>query len=331
MVEFKPMKINRLLDQSHSNLQLSSNSQPNSQTQSQANGNSTLKNLGDSYLLNKNRLYSSIRKLALANGFSYTSELTPDYVALPLSQLDVFLKNKKIPYIDNVSILQEIEKKIPSTTVWDEVTDNLKRNHLFHESCHAVARSESTKIFTKEEKSAHKVLQLMIEESFANACELIAIVDVEDPIHKLFFEINSYIFMYDDRVHLKNLIAVFGFPFALKFLILSYLHANFLYEKLDDKNFERMLKNLVTNKNELEAIKKDGKKIKSLRAIAKIAFELNPRFRLVTSIFYLRLSGFRYQINDLQQLDFMGMIETDAKFNLLIDTLVKKVLSEIKL
>lgn len=314
MVEFSNMKINKLLDKSRL----------------QINENSLIKNLGDCYLINENKLYRSIRVLTLANGFGYTTELTPAYVALPLSQLDVFLKNKKIPYFDNVSILQEIEKKIPNSTLWDEITDNLKRNHLFHESCHAVARSESTKIFNKEEKSVNTILQLMIEESFANACELMAIVDVEDPVHKLFFEINSYIFMYEDRVHLKNLIAVFGFDFALKFLILCYLHSNFLCEKLDDKRFEKVLKNLVSNKNEFEALIKDGKKIKSLRAIAKITFALNPRFRMVTSIFYLRLNGFNYQINDLKQLDFMSMIETNTKFNLLLETLVQKVFSEIK-
>ncbi len=82
-----------------------------------------------------------------------------------------------------------------------------------------------------------------------------AIVAVEDTMLKTFYEINSYIYIFEDRVHLKNLVAVFDFKFSLNFAIRSYLHSSFLGEKLEDSAFEKILKIIVINNDQLEAIK----------------------------------------------------------------------------
>ncbi|MCK6598791.1 MAG: hypothetical protein L6Q37_10540 [Bdellovibrionaceae bacterium] len=282
-------------------------------------------NFGDGFLLQKNQLYRIIRSLALREGFAYTTEFNLAYLTLPLSQLDLFLDTKKIPYFDNVSILWEVEKKIPNTTVWDEIVDNLKTNHVFHESCHAVARSLSKKYFYAEISEEKKLLQIMIEESFANSCELLAIIDVDDEAHRLFYEMNSYIFMCDDRSNLKNLIQNFGREFVFYFVVICYLHSNFMYTQFEDRNIERILKFLSFSSAEYEVFKKDQKKIKSLRSVAKLTLALNPRFRMVTSVFYLRLCGFKYQPNELKKIDFMTQLETDIRFKQFLSQLAKEI------
>ncbi len=282
-------------------------------------------NFGDGFLLQKNQLYRVIRSLALHEGYTYSSEFNLAYNSLPLTQLDHFLENKKIPYFDNVSVLKEVERKIPNTTIWDEVVDNLKTNHVLHESCHAVARSFSKKHFNSEKLEEKKLLQIMIEESFANSCELMAITDVDDGIHRLFYEMNSYIFMYDDKSNLKKLFQEFGKEFVFQFVLICYLHSNFMHTHFEDRNLERVLKLLLVSSKEYELLTKDQKKIKSLRSVAKVTLALNPRFRMVTSVFYLRLCGFKYQLKEIQKFDFMNQLESDLRFKQLLSQLVKEV------
>ena len=61
--------------------------------------------------------------------------------------------------------------------------------------------------------------------------------------------------------------------------------------------------------------------IKNLRSVAKIAFELNPRFRWVTTAFYLKLNGINYSNQQLQQLNFLSLLESQSQFRLLLETL----------
>lgn len=291
------------------------------------------KNLGDGFLIAKNKIYSRIRAQALQLGFQYDKEPNLAYWALPLSQLEVLLSEKKIPYIDNVSVLEQIEKKIPSLSLWDDVTDNLKRNHIFHESCHALARSVSKKYFKPQQdprmnKAAEEtVLQLMIEESFANTCELVGIIDVEDAFHKLFYEINSYIFMYEDRVHLKNFFNDFGKNKAFVFILLSYLHANFIRPRFEDKDLDSVLHVIVENPTEFSTIRNDAKKMKTLRAISRICFELNPRFRMVTSVFYLKLLGMNYSKEEIHKMDFMNHLVKNPSYLKFIQELMNLVIN----
>lgn len=294
------------------------------------------KNLGDGFLLEKNKVYSQIRNKALALGFQFDSSPNESYWALPLSQLEEFIELKKIPFVNNVFVLKEIEKKIPGVSQWDDVTDNLKRNHTFHEACHVIARSVSKKHFgqfsqqqfKKAGSSEEKILQLMIEESFANTCELIGIIEVDDAVHKLFYEINSYIFMYEDKSNLKNFFHEFGKKNAFTFLLLSYLHANYIHPKFEDKSLDNVLKIMFEKTGQLSAVKADAKKMKIFRAISRICFELNPRFRMVTSVFYLRLLGFSISKEELPRIDFMKIISNQAVYRDFINELIAIVVTE---
>lgn len=266
--------------------------------------------LGDGFLLTHNHIYKAVRTKTMAAGFTFSTKQNDAYRVLPLSQLDQILKTKVIPYFDNVTVLSEIERKIPRQTIWDDVSDNLKGNSVFHEACHAVARSFAPSLEAKLQSEAKlepmaaKALAMLLEESFANMCELLSIIDAEDQVHRIFLELNSYVYMLGDRVHLKKSASELGASQLSTFMLLAYLHANFLRD-FTDQSFQRSLAIATTGK-----IPGDAKQIKSLKQLAKIAFELNPRFREVTTRFYLRLNGVDTPIASLKSFDCLKVLET---------------------
>jgi hypothetical protein len=249
-------------------------------------------NLGDGFLLKNNLIYRNIREAAFESGFKFSSETNNAYLALPLTQLDALLNNKILPYIDNVSVL----RSLPPPIGWDEISDGLKRNHLFHESCHAVA---STYLQTKQKD----LFAMMFEESFANICELLAVVFAEDPVHRIFLAANSYTLLNDQRTHLKNAMKTFGNRQLLIFLMLAYMHANFLRDSMTEKDFERTSQIAFGKKTA-------GGEAKPLKALAKIAFTLDERFRTVTSQLHLKLNGIDPTKIDLREKDFLKIIES---------------------
>ncbi len=272
------------------------------------------KNLGDGFLIKNNLLYGSVRKTAASLGFKYTDQSDSKYLALPLSQLETVLKNKTIPYVDNVSVLVDVENQIRNVTVWDDVTDNLKQNHVFHESCHAISRSISNSIFENEKNQDNVIFRLLIEESFSNTCELLGIMDAEDTAHRIFYELNSYIFMPDNRSQLKKLVTDTSLSSIIQFLIGCYLFSNFLHEKIKDADFIQLLKLFNLHDQPISVQK-------TMRSVSKIAFELNPRFRWVTTTFYLRLHGMTVSPESLAKIDFLKLINQDKRFLTLVTRL----------
>ncbi len=275
------------------------------------------KNFGDSYLLEKNRLYLQIRKGALENGFRYSNEGNEAYSALPLSQLENILKTKNIPYLDNLSVLESLPLK--GEVFWNDICDNLKKNYLFHESCHALARSlfEMTiKVSSPEEK----ILQILLEESFANTCELVAIVDAEDPIHRIFYQCNSYTFLFEERTNFKRAFTEIGETPVFKFLLISYLQANFLKNEMSVKDLERTMK-LAFGKTLT-----DSQQLKTLKYLAKITFTLDQRFREITTGFHLRLCGFQKPLSELLNFDSLDLLEKKSYFQNILSTLTEQAL-----
>lgn len=259
---------------------------------------------GDGYLLNKNHFFSRIRKASLAAGFRFSPRIDDSYLALSLSQLDSIMAKKEIPYFNNVSVLESLEAKIPKLTTWDDISDNLKGNHVFHEACHAVAKTFTRNLSKslQAESVENKVLLMLLEESFANTCELLSIIDANDQIHRVFIELNSYVYMMDDRANLINAVKDMGAPTIIRFMLLSYLHANFLRPP-DEKDFERCFALSAGGKT------LDTKNKKTLRALSKIAFKLNPRFREVTTRFHLKLNGINKDVASLGGFDFLRALE----------------------
>ena len=147
-------------------------------------------NLGDGALYQTNSIYRHIRDASVKAGYKFSSDKNNFYDALPLSQLDQILTKKIIPYTDNVSVLRNIEKSQPRITEWPDLQFHLKRNFIFHESCHAVARSCRPEAFPVG--AAYQVLQMLFEESYANACELLAVTEVDDKVaQQIFYEMTT--------------------------------------------------------------------------------------------------------------------------------------------
>jgi hypothetical protein len=285
------------------------------------------KNWGDGFLLNHNRIYRNIRKSAAANGYHFSDAANANYQALPFSQLENILSKKIIPYFDNVTILDQLVKQVPGSS-WEDLSGGLKKNYIFHESCHAVARSAALEILKIPvapfgvESLRQRTLQILLEESFANTCELIAVVDAQDAAHRIFYEWNSYTSLFEERSNIKQLMAEVGGEIVFRFLHLCYLHANFLVVKLDQKQFDQCI-TIATGRSRkvLEA-----KHVKGLKALAKIGFTLDLEFRTVTTRFHLQLNGFKIDQAKLLEFDFLTSMMAEEKFSSFLSSITEAAL-----
>lgn len=236
-------------------------------------------NFGDSYLCRHNKIYRNIRLAAQKSGFKFSADRNDAYQALPLSQLPVILSTKVIPFLDNVGVLNQLEIQRKDAIDWDDIRDNLRKNFIFHESCHAVAREISGKFRLDD-----PILNMLMEESFANTCELLAVIDTNELSDKIFYEWNSYTALFESRTNLKNAVAEIGDGLFGKIIFLGYLHSNFQFENFTESQLSRALK--IATSQEFSA-----KQLKTIKALIKICFTLDERFKEVTTRFYMRLNG----------------------------------------
>ena len=268
-------------------------------------------NLGDGYLVKNNCLFHAVRKIVSDAGFTFSNDSNPDYVVFGMSQLENILKSKTIPYVDNVTILRKLENKITSQIAWQHLENNLRPNHIFHESCHGLARSISENLKLRSEFNNHQeilTLITLIEESFANTCEFMAIAQAKDSVHKLFLQMNSYYTDFESVTTLSKTIEVHSAKPVFQLMLFSYLHSNFLAEKISDLHFQQILQIAFGN-----LAPKDQQQIKILRSLSKKAFDLNPAFRYTTTEFYLRMNGVVQPLEKALDYDFMDLIQKNVK------------------
>lgn len=256
---------------------------------------------GDAYLFEKNSFYKFIRLKIFECGYAFSNELNKDFINLSLSQLENILIKKIIPYFDNKTILNKIENQIPGQTEWEEISENLKRNFIFHESCHAYVRGITEKLILQDELTKNQYFYFLLEESYANTCELLGILDVNTAVDRYFYEIHSYIFEWEEKNYIKTLVDEIGLQKTMEYFIVCFLYSHFLYQKIEDKDFLRLLIYL-----ELESVPQ--KTQKSLKILSRIAFRLNPQFRLLTSRFYFRLNKIEMPLKPLQSIDVLNML-----------------------
>jgi hypothetical protein len=239
-------------------------------------------NFGDGFLVKNNRIYGKIRAAALQSGYRFSSDQNNDYSALPFAQLENILGSKTVPYTNNVTVIEKLVKQLKDNVIWDDIADGLRKNFVFHEGCHAVARSIASSGAVHDPKA--KAFRILMEESFANTCEFLAVADAEDAGHRIFFEANSYTALFEQKKNIANAIRDSGFPTVFKIMWLAYLHSNYLHEHLDEKQWRQCLAMA-----ELESL--PASQLKALKSLSRIAFTLDPRFRLVTTGFHLKLNG----------------------------------------
>lgn len=260
---------------------------------------------GDGYLIAHNSIYGRMRKFLVSEGVEFSADVPDALVALPLGQLEFFLESRKLYFYNNVEVLKDVESKAPKRVSWDSINGHLKRNMLFHESCHFFARAEFNKINDPETKPS--ILQIIIEESFANSCELLAIKDANENLHKHFYEFSSYIFHPEVKNLIEDLVDVIGFDKVFLWTIFCYIYSNGLHDVIPDNELPRVLKNVGLETPVHPLL------LKQLKALGRVAFKLNPEFKRATTIFYLTYHGFDNVLNTLQSAKFFSEIENDSK------------------
>lgn len=268
--------------------------------------------LGDSFLLKNNSIFYTVRLRTLDLGYKFSHNFNPEYLALPMSQLESILVSKNIPYSDNVSALKNINQKTHKNLDWDHIVDGLKANYVFHESCHAISRNVSDELQINTSEVKNKITTVLIEESFANTCEFFLIAESQDAVHRLFLEKNSYFTVFDDRTHLKKTIEKYSLASMFEFMLLCYLHSNFLHEQLKDADLKKIL-SLCSFKTAPEN--------KVLKSLAQNAFALNPRFRYTTTEMYLKLNGISGKVTDVLNFDCFSLIASNTQLKRLISEL----------
>ena len=276
-------------------------------------------NFGDGYLMQNNHIFRNVRIAAQKNGFAFSDEDNNLYQALPFSQLERILSDKVIPYVNNVTALRQILNRLPESVVWDDLSDGLKKNYAFHEACHCVARSLA-KTYLKESSSSEGILQILLEESFANTCELLGVIDVNDQVHRIFYELNSYTSLTQEKTNFKTAVSEIGEEVVFKFMMMAYLQSNFLGKNLDEKNFDKALKIVRPSKDFTP------KQTKTLKALSRVAFTLDLKFRTSTTGFHLQLNGFKLHLNDLLSFEFFDLILKHPEYIKFINALTESAL-----
>ena len=263
-------------------------------------------NFGDGYLMEHNRVYRQIRKAALAGGYKFSSDPNGAYEVFPLLQLERLLKAKIFPYSNNVRVFEEMPPSQLEVLVWDDLVGNLKRNFVFHEGCHGVIRDLVSEHFGKDPQPS--VWQMLLEESFANTAELLGIMDVDNATHRAFYELNSYNTLFEHRTGLKKAMDELGSNVLIPFLLLSYLHVNFLRDSLDEGDLKKIL-------SLIEADKPTANQLKILKFLAKLTFELSEIFRYQTTAFHLKINGITSPLEEALDFDFLEELKKQNKLS----------------
>lgn len=255
---------------------------------------------GDAYLNARNPVYRRVRELGVAAGVKYRAGLSANEVALPLARLEKYLAEKTLPYAPTRPALLELPDAVLKTTDWSQVADALKKTFLLHETAHVLFREAWPAATGGSVETT--VLRVLCEESFVNAVEMLGLHFVDDPAHRAFYEANSYFFVIDARVPLKNAINDLGVDFVLAFTMLAYLRVNAFQEEFGDPVIDRLTSiagKLTTTKTITPATRK------ALRALTKICADLNPAFRENTTSFHFQLLGLTQSLSQLLKFDLI--------------------------
>jgi hypothetical protein len=270
--------------------------------------------LGDGFLLKNNELYLNLRRALLRHGYRFTSQRFEDHHSFPLAVLQTMLEKKRIPYINNVSVLKKLSQRNRTLSI-DLRFPLFNTNHILHESAHAHARATTNSFYKmqvdtnlKHEKLS--AFNLLYEESFANACDMMAWAGVSGTMENFFLSCNSYADNPQFFGRIKWTDAKKTFYFGLIFL--SYIHSNFLYEKMSKKEFLRVYS--FTKAALEETYKPRSSELERLYLIFNSGLKLSLQFRLVTTKFYFQMLGLRSDIDRLLEFDFMSLLENDGNY-----------------
>jgi hypothetical protein len=263
--------------------------------------------IGDGFLIQNNTLYKNLRSEFIRLGYSFTTEDFCHYISMPFLSLTEILKQKKVPYFDNVSPIQKIEKLHPRKFKCEDIIKP-KTNHVLHESAHCVAEEYLSRLNFKIDfisKEQNIALRMIMAESFANTVESVSNFWNTSAEQRLFFEMNSYIIYYKKISHaLNETVNLIGFKNAFDLIYISYLHSNLLLNEMTASQFQRVVSAFFDSKT--------AELISNSKAPAKIfnhAFELSMDFRLQTTGFYCQIIGLKSDLFELVHIDIVQLLK----------------------
>jgi hypothetical protein len=149
-------------------------------------------------LYNQNPLYRRLRKLLFQHSARFSSGsslLTKSYGVIPLLTLDRIVSSGTIPYKDNVTPLRRLPERIKkSAFATPFLLDRNFANPILHESAHVVISSLDPYrgVTRSTDGFLEAAIQILAEEAFATATELLACAFVQDYEHGLYLAFNSY-------------------------------------------------------------------------------------------------------------------------------------------
>ena len=202
--------------------------------------------LGDGYLFHNNRVYRNVRRMARQLGCTFTQEDFCQYNALPMAALPRILRQRRIPYSDNVTPLRELEARKPGRVRDLSWLGLLKSNYILHESGHCIADHRfrgadypGTGLGSKQAK----ILRLLMCESLASTGELMGACLADSAFHRWFYSKSSYSSPFGEGISKVSLKVMdeLGFQNLFKFVFYSCLNANFLCLRAGRAELARVL------------------------------------------------------------------------------------------
>ncbi len=268
--------------------------------------------IGDGFLIKHSFIFRNIRNESLRLGFSYTNEDFCHYNVMPYLSLQAILREKRIPYFDNVSVLFEIEKKHPKRFFCDEIL-MVKPNYCLHESSHCIADTVLQNItldpaFFSAEQA--QVFGLIMAESFANTVESLTNLTNTSASQKLFFDLNSYV-THDDETEIffRKANDLIGFENLYNIVYASYILSNCLQPAANRRNFASILQNLIPESSLLTKATESA----AVRKVFDHSFDLGLDFREHTTEFFCAMMGTKASVRKLLNIDLAQLLnETDT-------------------
>jgi len=277
-------------------------------------GDQTLKNcFGDAYLYQYNPIYQNLRKACVKLKTTFQSPPDSDYQTLPYTQLENILESQSIPYYDNVHVL----RKLPQRLDWSHLQNSLRKNFIFHESCHVMAR-DKTKSHMERADSLQLIFLRLLEESFANTIELLSIIHADNQIHQAFYEVNSFTSLFEHLGNFQKARQELGTFELFHMILMGYIFSNFLKTSLHESEFKLILDLTFKNKTR-------GLNDKALKSLLKLTCQLDLDFRLHITPLHLLLSGHKVTPSDLRKIQIHDLL---IQYQEVIKSMIHEVLLE---
>jgi hypothetical protein len=280
-------------------------------------------NLGDGFIYRHNALFRNVRDGVKRLGYSFTQDDFCGYRSLSLLALPKLIQARKVYYVDNVSILREIESKRPNTYVFKEIP-TVQMNWMLHEQSHLIAES----VFKTEGRSAgtaaenaELMMNVFMSEAFASTTELMGNLNVETEEHAFFYGQNS-LWAYDPakRAAFKELESLFGFEGLFRALWVSQIMHNLRYDFVSPADYVRAVR---------WGLKEEPPQVPALASLYQFFaqnLKRNTYFNDLVSPFFLSyFFGIKITAAEMPAIDILALLEKDPRVSEKLDSLLELI------